>query len=213
MLSRLKPFIAAGALAVAAFGVAMPAGAATFTSDNTCQLIDISPSADACWGKSVETPVNDSETFLNTNVFIGDGNDDLNVLGMFNVTDWAFAQKQEQSALQTTIDLGLVVGGVGATSGSWSLDSLALSAFEQVLFVLKAGPNLAAYLFDIPLAAASGTWATNALTGPQGKPQDLSHFSVYVRGSSVTPIPLPAGAVLLITGLVGLGVFGRRRKA
>ena len=206
-----------GLLAAFAMGgmlAAAPASAAVFTEDGSCDVMSITPGADACWGKLLEVPENDSEALLNSNEFVGDVEPDTaGVLGMFNQTDWQLADGTDEA---TQIDIGLNVTGVNATNGNWSFDAAAMSVYEQALVVLKAGNTFIAYLFDIPLSAASGTWDTTGLTGPKGQLQDLSHLNVYVRGDGPDAnIPLPAAGFLLLGAMGGLGVAGwrRRRKA
>ena len=87
------------------------------------------------------------------------------------------------------------------------------------MFVLKAGPNFGAYLMKAGTiyANTSGTWSTINYLNNGGNSAGLSHFSVYVSPTPITPdvvagtVPLPAAGLLLATGLGGLAL--RRRKA
>jgi hypothetical protein len=82
--------------------------------------------------------------------------------------------------------------------------------------VLKGGPTFSAYEIDVALGT-SGSWDTTGILKGNDRPgPGLSHLTLYqTGGSNPTPrtvIPLPAAAWLMIAGIGGLAVVGRRRK-
>lgn len=80
--------------------------------------------------------------------------------------------------------------------------------FVSVLIGIKQANGYA--LFE--LAAASGTWGVfNA--GTNDRTNDISHWDVWYRDQTTTPIPLPAAGFLMLGALGVLGVAARRRKA
>jgi len=90
--------------------------------------------------------------------------------------------------------------------GTWSFTQGAMGG-NPFLIVLKQSnnPGYAVWLFDGASAASfSGTWSV-----AWSNTNDISHLSVYGNPS---PIPLPAGGLLLITALGGLGFAARRRR-
>lgn len=120
---------------------------------------------------------------------------------LFGMTGWVLADKNDD-ATSGDGTIKFVTGPTnGSQSGSWSIDTLA--GLTKVVITLKAGSGFGAFLLDLTTAdPLSGTWETS---------KDLSHASIYYNGTP-TIVPLPAGALLLMTGLAGLGLAARRRR-
>lgn len=166
------------------------ASALTLTGNVTCSIANLSGST-ACEG-----------------AFVGnDANQNLD--GLFSITGWTEINKVDSDS-GTDGDLTVTGGG---TSGGWSFD---YGINDPVMFVLKGGNSFSAYLMD--LSVTSGTWNTDGIEKGNGQPNPgLSHFAVYSGGTNgggnppPNPIPLPAAGWLLISGVAGLGFFGRRK--
>lgn len=132
------------------------------------------------------------------------GNDTNQIDGsfvLFGMTGWTLADKNDD-ATSGDGTIKFVTGPTnGANSGGWSIDTLA--GLTKVVITLKAGNGFGAFLLDLTTAdPLSGTWAST---------KGLSHASIYYNGTP-TVVPLPAGALLLMTGLAGLGLAARRRR-
>lgn len=127
------------------------------------------------------------------------------------------------------------------TKGTWSLRashdigekmraSLGRHAFDHLAFVLQASDRFAIYDFDFnllstdlpgfdngPPHAFTGTWDANDFRDKNGKPQNVSHVSVWARAPAPTAlathneVPEPGAAVLVALGLAGVAVARRRR--
>lgn len=92
-------------------------------------------------------------------------------------------------------------------SGNWSFTSDPSLTHAPSYMVVKAATTWALYSLD---GALSGTWSTAGILNNGGKQPGVSHVSFY---NSAAPIPLPAAAWLLLTGVGALGVVRRRRRA
>jgi hypothetical protein len=92
-------------------------------------------------------------------------------------------------------------------SGTWSFLGDPSLTHAPAYMVVKAATTWALYSLD---GVLSGDWSTAGLLTKKGNQAGVSHVSFY---NSVAPIPVPAAAWLLLAGLGGLGVVGRRRKA
>lgn len=167
----------------------------------------------------------------NSGCQVGTTNNDegqVNLDNMFTYNDWIFAGRDNGLDGQegtTSIPINLVLTG-GTLAGTWSINSTIFSLYEMVMLVFKDGngipPNYVGYLFDI-FDGTTGTYSSPFANSVNGNPKEISHVSVYVRGVGACPsgncsppvgeVPLPAGILLLISALGGLGFLARFRKA
>ena len=133
----------------------------------------------------------------------GDGNNPDPILPGYVLID------KEQS--DSNEPAGLVITGLGATSGTFSFDVSLWSSFSNLIIVFKTGegqadPDWAA--FDLDFNTTSGLWE---IVNPGPGSQSLSHASLY--GLPGTTVP-DGGATLGLLGLgmLGLGYLRRRRQ-
>lgn len=186
----------------------------------TAALIVAGPQASAgpspCQNSFVTAEGNNAIDCLNS-----PGNNDSEALvnagtGFFDFTDWDFLAKvEENTANGTSGVLTVTPDGLQTAEGTWFLDPAnTLDIYTEFMIILKAGQDLAAFLFEVDDPAQNdGTWDWSPPNDPDPV---LSHFSMYVRAGSTPPPPpigisepfplATIGMALLVAGLI-------RRKA
>ena len=120
---------------------------------------------------------------------------------MFGLTGWILSDKNDDmtSGDQTIVFTNAPVNGV--QSGDWEINTLA--GLSSIVITLKAGNGFGAFLLDLAgLDPLSGMWSSG---------KDLSHASIYYNGTP-SPVPLPAGIWLFLTGVGSLGLIARRKR-
>jgi hypothetical protein len=114
---------------------------------------------------------------------------------------WTVIDKDEMPDEVFAHDSWFSVTGLNGTSGSFTINSAAWGAFDQLAigFVVgggKLGPKWA--VFELPVDETSGTWS-NA----PNKGGGLSHANLYgMTSREVTAVPEPATLLLLGSGLM-----------
>ena len=104
---------------------------------------------------------------------------------------------------------GVLPGSLTATpptSGLSGTFSITAPGYTDFIIAFKTGegqidPDWAA--FRLPAGVTSGSWSISGQ-------QEMSHSILYGR---LTPVPLPAAAWLLLSGVASLGALARRRRA
>lgn len=146
----------------------------------------------------------------------------VNADSMFDTSDWVFAEEWTYEQLtyyvngktQTVgswaqgdqgINVGLTATGTG-TSGKWTVTGV----WDDIMLVLK-GPNgsgtTPVYYVAYLLESADG-YFSSPFTNKNGKAQDISNMTVYVRG-----VPEPTAIALLGVALAAVAITARRRAA
>jgi hypothetical protein len=144
-----------------------------------------------------------------------DNNDNLNPTltvndeGFFGFNDWVYLQKDEEGTVSTDIDFGLTVTPANSwpdNMGSWEFLTNLWNVYSDAMIVIKNGNNNGTFFSGYLIAnnISSGTWDTGD--------KDISHLSLYARGSA-TSVPEPEAITLLIVGLIGFMLYGKKRKA
>lgn len=175
------------ALALFAFA-SVTAQAALTTTSPLCNTANLTPTATGCGGS-----------------FAGNNTNQLADISAFSLSKgWG-----SLSYLGSSNDAGFgpFTSNPQTTSGTLSFDTAQTGPF---VLSLKAGNQFSLYYFDATNLAVSSigfsTLGTNL--NVQGRPQDLSHASVY----GVAAIPEPETYALMMAGLGAMGFVARRRR-
>ncbi|WP_371056001.1 VPLPA-CTERM sorting domain-containing protein [Rhodosalinus sp. K401] len=131
------------------------------------------------------------------------------------VPNFTFLAKEEQGsddALNGVLDPVGVSTLWGGTTGTFEFTDPGTYQTYAVLFKF-GNPNVEDSWFAIEIPGGESVfnidWATVDSDGDRITQWELSNVSVY----GGVPIPVPAGGLLLISGLVGIGLLRRRKPA
>lgn len=176
-------------LALAAFATtAAPAYAALISAaPPTCANSDVSPNSFACSGSWLGN----------------DANQQTDVLAELNnllADTWTFGGKSDNA------NNGPFTGNPQTPTGTLTFDTPISGNFA---IALKGSNSFSLYVWQGVNKVASVDFSMiGTATNPQGRPQDLSHASLYVG-----TVPEPGTYALMFAGLGAVGWIARRRRA
>ena len=137
-----------------------------------------------------------------------------NMEGFLSRDDWEKAGRWTKNDAAGTYG-SLTIGGTEPKrQGTWSVLSSVLSDYGSAVLVFrKAGKNPAFVAYEITDDA--GTYASPFFKSNGVDRIGLSRITLYVSSEpdvvgAIGAVPLPAGGVLLLSGLLGLGLLRRR---
>jgi hypothetical protein len=195
-VSGLVPIVLA---AFAGLSVTAPDARAVTFSDCTTEVAGgITPSLDCVQITDVS---NDSEAVMNTPP------------GAFGLTDWTLIGRDNSDTPDSDAGEYAIFPDANTITGTFTIDAGVYDTYESLALVLKAGASaqpcgIAGYL--LPDGTTSGSYSSPFRCPAGTAVQDISHMTLY---GSVSEVPLPAAAPLLIGGLSILGLAARRRRA
>lgn len=131
------------------------------------------------------------------------------------INDSGFTTIDKSDSADTgTLDGALTITGQGGTSGTFAIDPIVYTLFDEIVLGFKVGqgrldPDWAA--FQLVDGTVAGSWL---VTGQQA----LSHANLYGRGTPGTetppgtPVSLPGTLAMLGIGFAGIAAVARKRK-
>ena len=134
----------------------------------------------------------------------------VNIDQMFGFSDWLFAEKVIDT--DSSIDVGFGYTG-SLLNGTWMIDDI-WSVYSEVMLVIKGAvgnnvvPTYVGYLLNA--GDVTGNYATPFANANNGNPKDISHMSIYVRGSGSMTVPEPGVLILLGMGILAAGLVSRK---
>jgi hypothetical protein len=139
----------------------------------------------------------------------GNGANELNgsASDVMVLDGWTVIDKDEASSV---LDNWFSVTGMGADSGTFTIDPDAWGAFGELAIGFKVGAGLITpkwAVFGLPNGETSGLWADAPQNGG-----GLSHVNLYGRGEPRDIQEVPEPATLLLLGS-GLTIAARRKRA
>jgi len=191
--------------AISAISLTLVTGAANAVTFTPCD--ELSPDAtnkllsnDGCVGLDNLLPNNNSNPEL----------DDFD--GMFGVAEWT--KEIGKTSVSGNIDVD--VGGFtfkstdGNLTGTWSVSQSLLDMYGSLAIVMKDGNQLPIPTIAYLISSTNGSWSTPWVNSQGAANPSLSNVRLIVGDPSV--IPLPAAGWLLLAGLGGLAVYGRKKR-
>lgn len=138
-------------------------------------------------------------------------------------TDWQYLDGTDSSSGAAYQGISFTVTATSGTEGTWRLTAtdtngpttpLNLPATFDLAVALKASDRYALWYYDnVPVHLTNnGEWEIEFKKGKNHP--DFSHMVIFGRegyNTPPSPVPVPAAAWLLGSGLIGLAGFARRR--
>ena len=117
-----------------------------------------------------------------------------------------------KNTLSTTTDIAVAIGTILQGSGGFFTGGVTVKWLEGGALQSVAQGVTGVYNISQTLLAGQVGTLKIIFGDPVSKGQGSAAFTVDVA-STVSPIPLPPAALLLISGLAGIGVLSRRRRS